>query len=259
MALNIFLYLPDQEDGNIDFCNDTEAYALFMNQVASFITRVRKEVETNLYYDSENVASFFSMSEYFLGAKYLANPKEQMRSLLGAKSTNVRTNFESAKGALYFWWHYYHNPPIASVSGVLAEITERYLHYPKEQFLLYNMTDKEPCRQEFLLFRDNIKEYPSNFVRIPFVTDTDELELWIKTNHEQDFSLFNKNRFKRVGRVVQGKPVFQEFITGQFWYLDNFHKNEYEVFNERKEHIGTANLKGVLNTDNAENKRTLSI
>lgn len=142
----------------------------------------------------------------------------------------------------------------------MSEIVERKIAYPQESFLFLNRSHLEPCRDYFLVFKDEIQEYPSNFVRIPFVTDADELKLWLKTNTTYDFSLFNKSRFKRIGRIVQGQPVFWEIATGRYWYLDHFHDYiEYEVFNSNREHIGTADSKGVLNIVNAVNGRTFQI
>jgi hypothetical protein len=56
----------------------------------------------------------------------------------------------------------------------------------------------------------------------------------------------NTNRFIRTKFKQQGATVFQEKSTAYYWYIDNLHKDEFEVFNSNKEHIGVANLEGII-------------
>ena len=49
-----------------------------------------------------------------------------------------------------------------------------------------------------------------------------------------------------------------EINTGYYWYLDNQHKNHYEVFDRSKKHIGTANMDGDIDTAKKVNGRTLT-
>jgi hypothetical protein len=58
--------------------------------------------------------------------------------------------------------------------------------------------------------------------------------------------LDNAERFRKLGLSRQGQPVFEETTTGHFWYLDNLHKNHYEVFNANEEHIGVADINGEV-------------
>ena len=68
--------------------------------------------------------------------------------------------------------------------------------------------------------------------------------------------LNNEIKFSRTSLVRQGKPVFQEVSTGNYWYLDNLHKDHYEVFNGNREHLGTANMEGTM-ISKAKNGRRL--
>lgn len=71
------------------------------------------------------------------------------------------------------------------------------------------------------------------------------------------FSLKDGTRFQKDGRIIQGQNVYREIDTGYYWYLDNLHKNHYEVFDGNGQHIGTANTDGVIDPSKKVNGRTL--
>ena len=71
------------------------------------------------------------------------------------------------------------------------------------------------------------------------------------------FSLKDGSRFQKDGRIVQGQNVYREIETGYYWYLDNLHKNHYEVFDRNGQHIGIANTVGVIDPSKRVNGRTL--
>lgn len=71
------------------------------------------------------------------------------------------------------------------------------------------------------------------------------------------FSLKDDTRFKKDGRIVQGQNVYREIGTGYYWYLDNFHKNHYEVFDGSNQHIGTANMDGNIDRSKKVSGRIL--
>ncbi len=71
------------------------------------------------------------------------------------------------------------------------------------------------------------------------------------------FSLKDFKLFKKDGRVVQGQSVYVQIATGYYWYLDNLHKDHYEVFDSKGRHIGIASMDGVINQRKRVNGRTL--
>jgi hypothetical protein len=71
------------------------------------------------------------------------------------------------------------------------------------------------------------------------------------------FSLKDGTRFQKDGRIVQGQNVYREIDTGYYWYLDNLHKNHYEVFDRNSQHIGTANMDGYIDTTKKVDRRIL--
>ena len=63
------------------------------------------------------------------------------------------------------------------------------------------------------------------------------------------YSLLDECYFKRTGRKCQGQEIYIELSTMRYWYLDNLHKDHYEVFSSTFEHLGVADLKTfVLDT-----------
>jgi len=72
-----------------------------------------------------------------------------------------------------------------------------------------------------------------------------------------DFSLKDITRFCKTGKNRQGQLVYKELTTDYYWYLDNRHKNHYEVFDSNEAHIGIANLQGEIDTSKRVNGREL--
>jgi hypothetical protein len=71
--------------------------------------------------------------------------------------------------------------------------------------------------------------------------------------------LENECRFTRTGKTEQGQQVYKEIGTNRYWYLDNFHKNHYEVFDSQCNHIGEANLNGTIDESKKDNTKTITI
>lgn len=69
--------------------------------------------------------------------------------------------------------------------------------------------------------------------------------------------LENTERFRRLGQSRQGQPVYEEIVTGYYWYLDNFHHNHYEVFDSNEHHLGTADMQGNMDTSKLTSGRRL--
>ena len=71
------------------------------------------------------------------------------------------------------------------------------------------------------------------------------------------FSLKDITRFCKTGQNRQGQLVYKELISGCYWYLDNLHKNHYEVFDSSGVHIGIADMQGNIDISKRVNGRTL--
>ena len=58
---------------------------------------------------------------------------------------------------------------------------------------------------------------------------------------------------------MQGAAVYKEKVSGNFFYLDNLHKNHYEVFSQMGRHLGEMSLNGNLNREKADLNKHLEL
>lgn len=125
----------------------------------------------------------------------------------------------------------------------LAEIAERNLQNGMIRRLLVNFLNSSFSQSQIVcVFKNEIQQ-----IDIEGIDNKPDFENWLGvTQTIADQFLRNPTKFRRTDRHYQGKPIFCEIETAYYWYLDNFHKNEFEVFNSRGEHLGVANLQGVI-------------
>lgn len=123
---------------------------------------------------------------------------------------------------------------------------------------------KEYAKNQLVLFQDAIhkREYPKEFIKIPCYKDWDSLFLYLKNKGLFSFSLTDTNRFQKCANIepVQGASVYKELATGYYWYMDNFHKTHYEVFDSSgKKHLGEASLDGIIDKKKADKGKHLKL
>jgi hypothetical protein len=78
------------------------------------------------------------------------------------------------------------------------------------------------------------------------------------------FSLKDTTLFAKTTRIEQGQSVFKKKSTNhskaaQYWYLDNLHRNHYEIFDDGGNHFGVADLEGNITTTMKVAGRTIKI
>lgn len=247
MALNVFLFFPETEN---QILNDD--LKQIINDFFYISNIVKSKNNINFFYDSNNLSTFKLLNG--LTEIYLDKDINKLRLKLnknGAK--DILTNKFIDNTCHYFQWNF-DNLKAEYCFDIIKDITERKIQFKSEQYILINFNNSiEYCRERILVFKDakHINNFPSNFIHIDFVSDFLEFEIWLKTNHIESFSLLDKNKFKRTSFIQQGKPVFESLDTGNFWYIDNFHKDEYEVFDSNRLHIGVANLNGIIDSNKA--------
>lgn len=120
------------------------------------------------------------------------------------------------------------------------------------------------CRHsgnQLVLFQDasHLKEFPQGFVKVPCFCDFQDLIDYAISENIFPFSLENNTYFQRTQQTIQGKIVYREKKQNRFWYLDNLHKNHYEVFDSRGQHLGEANLEGILDPSKVDKNKRLKI
>lgn len=115
--------------------------------------------------------------------------------------------------------------------------------------------------KQSVLFQDasHLDDFPKGFVRIPcFCTFQDIFDYAVSENIFS-FSLENNADYEKTKLNVQGKAVYKEKKKNRYWYLDNLHKNHYEVFDNTGIHLGEANLEGELDTSKKDKNKTITL
>lgn len=129
--------------------------------------------------------------------------------------------------------------------------------YTSDQTDFVCIDNKGYAKNQLIFFQDAIHktEYPKELIKIPCFKDWDSLLLYLKDKGLFSFSLKDTRRFQKCANIdpVQGATVYKEIATGYYWYLDNFHKTHYEVFDSfGKKHLGEASLDGIIDKNKAD-------
>jgi len=260
MTLHAFVLLPHNDESILKIGEHESDFVEFIKGIHSVIKHVQSQQDTSLYYDDENIAIFLQKCSEIIDESYLQKPENILRQTLGRTARNLKVHKRRESDCIYLQWML-DDLSVQLANDILSEIAERCDLYPEETYLLLNFANALSTENEFVsVFKDakHLRHLPGQFIQIPHVTEQDELEIWLVTNHQLAFSLLDKIRFQRTSYVQQGKPIFREIDTGHLWYLDNFHKDHYEVFNAQRQHIGIADLQGKIDSSKKISGRTIS-
>ena len=116
-----------------------------------------------------------------------------------------------------------------------------------DKFVLLDDTNHPKGCKTFFLDKTTDPNYPDRFYKLPsFSTYSDVLSYGIGKELIKSFSLENKSKFQKTNKIEQGQIVYRELKTGNFWYLDNLHKDHYEVFDSNGKHIAEADMDGKM-------------
>lgn len=119
-------------------------------------------------------------------------------------------------------------------------------------------SSRHACGQ-IVLFHDcdYLPQYPECFYKIKVFDSFGSLRECIDSIDEK-FALAANLRFRRTSHEVQGEKVYLEIDTGRYWYLDNLHRNHYEVFDSNGNHIGESDMDGIVNSSRRDKKKKLN-
>lgn len=121
--------------------------------------------------------------------------------------------------------------------------------------------DKKHCGNQLIFFQDakHKAEYPKEFIKIPCYNNWEDFYNYLLNKNIFSFSLEDETKFVKCANInpVQGAIVYKEKDTGHYWYLDNFHKTHFEVFDATgKRHIGEADLEGNIDYGKADKRKS---
>jgi len=231
-------------------------------KLRQIIRQYSQDIE--LFYDSQNIKTFLQKIAVLFENEYLQKPSTQLKISLQS-ATDWRTSAVQQAECSYVLWFLEQFEVKAVSNSTLAEMVERILSQTTEKYLLLNLNQSIRINRQFLpVFKDckHITGLPQ-FVHIELIADEKAFQLWWEIYQKQEgkshFSLLNRQRFSRTHLVEQGKTVYKEVSTSRYWYLDNLHKDHYEVFNAQGEHIGIANLQGEIDYSKKEKGRRILV
>lgn len=251
MSVNIFYFFPETEEQILEDTT-SEIVKLFFN-----ISNFYHHEKFQFYYDSSNITSFIELNDIL--KNYLEKDVNKLRVKLHKISAKDILNHNIVDFKYdYLQWNL-NTFTVDNCVLILKEVSERNITYPEDKNLLINFNNSiKHCRNKILVFKEGKEKnsFPNKFIHVDFVSDLLELELWLNTYDKSSFSLLNRALFLRTSLIQHGKPVFQEISTKRYWYLDNFHKNEYEVYNSQKKHIGVSDLNGIIDYSKIVSGRT---
>lgn len=265
--VDIFVLLPCEQTNILELLSSAEAYEQFWENL-SFIHSFLRAHHQNmqLYYDSENCADFLRICKaYEQECVYLEKADNKLRSILGLSSKDLRTRPAQETDVMYVLWNYDEGRANTNPPWLVKEMLERELIGGEESAskLLYNLAGLAACRDEvFLGFKDakHKANMPSNMARLAYVTGALAFGNWMtRYGSLSVFSLRDRQRFEATQRIFQGARIYKELATGCYWYLDNFHRNEYEVFNGQCQHVGVADMNGKIDYNQAVKGRSINI
>ena len=156
-----------------------------------------------------------------------------------------------------YLWDITSGTAIGQYSG-FEHLVSRCVSFDTEFICVVN---KEYCNDQLVLFQDarHRDDYPQKFILVKCFSTYDALIAHLRKQGAFRFNLEDANKFKRCQNfLVQGAKVYQELSTGRYWYLDNLHKNHYEVFSSTKRHLGEADLDGNLDVSKADSSKHLN-
>ena len=262
MGINAFILLPVSDEA-IPEIDDVTKLTNLIKSYHDLFKEINKNPNNKLFYDETNFLLFITkFSELFSdkdGDK-INQLKRWLRSILTKQARNIRDEKEQQKDVRYILWNLEPELKVDDAHVILAEIAERAFKDFKEKNVLLNLDDTlEADRTVFLVFKDAIyiSALPQKFAHIPYVQDLSELKSWLDNHQVKVFDLSDENRFRRTSERYDGAPIFQEIKTGYYWYLDNFHKDHYEVFDAERKHFGVSDLEGGIDKTKKIKKRRI--
>jgi hypothetical protein len=264
MAIKVFVLFPQEDDDILVI--DSPQIAQEMIQTALKLRQIIRQHshEIELFYDSQNLKTFLQKIAVLFEHEYLQKPSTQLKISLQS-STDWRMSAVQQAECSYVLWCLEQFEVKAVSNSTLAEMAERILSQNSEKYVLLNLQQNSRINRDFLpVFKDckHIKGLPQ-FAHVELIADEKAFQLWWaryqKEEGKNHFSLLNRQRFSKTHLVEQGKSVYKEISTSCYWYLDNLHKDHYEVFNAQGEHIGIADLQGVIDDSKKEKGRRIEV
>ena len=225
-----------------------EAFADSVKTFLAVIDRIGSEIKENkLYKDSLFVKQTAIKNEHFLASlNRIKNPNISevfIRLIFNTvKPKDWREEQIHDKETIYRCPDF--NDTIVTDTSV-AESAERKIANPETEKILINFTSSQFEKRSGSKIPVIKEVQPLVNIGVPCIEKKEQLLQFIVSEPLIRY-LLNPEQFRKTTLIVQGCSVYEEIKTRQFWYLDNLHKNHFEIFDRNKMHLGEADLEGRL-------------
>jgi len=199
-------------------------------------------------------------SNFFASFKN-SNPqiRQQFRDSVFVKSGAKNWDSEQVHSYEDKFFYLSSDEDVYNVSNTsIAEVTERILQNPNNNYLLVNFINsifrvnnfQHPDIRECFsipIVKNNSEDVP---VKLDCLDNKSAIENWLREKQvlkdpDLEDCLKDTARFEKTSIICQGKSVYREIATQNLWYLDNLHRSHFEIFDPTgKRHIRLGNLDG---------------
>lgn len=251
--LNVFLLFPETDDEIIALGDQAENYEQISKNLNLFKNCINNKVEYHLFYDSDNLQSFKNKANEL--GKELSNCINNVRVLLGNKTTNISKNIIAKSDCVYYCWSIAQPCTNYLSQNIIKAAAEKSTKDDEEESTIivsFLYTDQHE-RDIMPIIKDgkHYQELPI-LCKVPYFNPIGSAIEWINyVNDNRQFSLFDVSRFERTNYIYRRngskQRIFKEIETNNYWYYDFFHKDNkehYEVYDNQGDHIYEADING---------------
>jgi hypothetical protein len=221
-TLRIFLYLPPDETV-VHVISAQNDFNIFIASIEKAINSINELENTTIYYDKENISSFFIECEKWNETVYLENARNQIR-ILGNKMLEIVDNCESLISAnnIYLTWNQLNINNLNYAPRLISEAAERLFQYPDEPIRLLNFGNALASdRPKILVFKDELNlqnptqsapPLPHLFAHIPFFQDNEQLRSWLNSFRPRQLNI-PPNQIQQLINRGETNIIFKRIDT----------------------------------------------
>lgn len=263
-SVDIFILFPETDEEILALGDDLGRY----HDIVHELQALKKELEGfkyRLYYDSENLKSFISQAKRICDEKYLGDPIQQLRFLLGSRTTNVRKQCNVRPDCTYCKWDL-HRLSVEEVAYIIKSSVEQTAVAPggTEVVVVAFMAEDSLQRDMLPVIKDalHIEGLPKLY-NIHYFNPVNTFIQWRRSKlGNRAFSLQDVTRFERTSFVYGSSKqrIYKEISTSRYWYYDYFHKDNrehYEVFNMDGTHYAEADENGSIDRTRQDDSKSI--
>lgn len=261
--IDIFLLFPQTEEEILRLGDNLDLYKDIPKQLA-LIKQLVRTGEYKLFYDSENITAFCKQAAILCGGKYLDNIRRQLLYLLGKKALDVAHTKNPNPSHDYYQWFSDTTSVIIKTDSLHRCAAENKLTGNDSAIISFSYED--PWNRDIipLIQESRYNNTLPQICNIPYFNPVGTFIEWYKSKilDNRSFSLTDITRFERTNKFYEKskRRIYKERSTNRYWYYDFFHsdnKEHYEVFDNIGNHVGEADMNGVL--DETKKDKTKSI